>query len=180
MKGFREKPKKDRLEELEKMVSNMQMAMGILQQIAKKLLGEMELRRNDVQNAINLANDLQYRTLAILELGAFDKVKLEQLVEMYKLKDYNDASDKEDAEKNLVPADVLDDNSTVILTSTTNSDKDAGIFRSKFAVAQCPYEQLKKDLVGKKVGDKLDADLSGIIHHIEIIGIRQQKQEVKA
>lgn len=177
--GFRQPAKKDRLEQLETMVSNLQMAVQVSQTVLKQLLAQFELLKNDSTNTMNLSNDLQYRTLAMLQLGAFDIDKLDVIAEELKLADYNKASDQEDKDKGFVVADLLKEDSIVILTSITDSQKDGGIFRSKFPVAQCPFEQMKKDLVGKKVGDKFEADLNGIVHHVEIIGVRELAPKVE-
>ena len=173
LKGFRQPSKPDRLSELERMTSNLQMATQVTQQLLKQILGQLELVKGDNTNTINLANDLQYRTLAMIEVGNFSKSELEKEAERLKLIDYNSASDKEDKEKGYVNDDIVKEDSIVIISSTTDSQTDTGIFRSKFPVASCPFEQLKKDLVGKKWGDRFQADLKGTMHTIEIVGVKK-------
>ena len=164
---------KDRIRALETQLQNAQQALNISQMMIKQLMQQIDMLRKDSTNGINMCNDLQYRTLAMINLTNINLDALDEEADKLKLKDYNDASDKEDADKNYTIGDVVKEESIVILTSTTDTEDDQGIFRSKIPVVQIPFEQMKADILGKKVGDKFDADIQGINHHIEIVGIRE-------
>jgi len=164
---------KDRIRQLEVDFKNVQMALNISQMMVKQLMSQVEMMRQDAANSLNLANDLQYRTLAMINLMNIDTNALDAEADKLKLKDYNEASDKEDVEKGYTIGDVVKEESIVIISSTTDTDVDQGIFRSKIPVVQIPYEAMKNDMIGKKVGDKFQADINGVIHNVEIIGIRE-------
>jgi len=174
--GFRQSKgpsTKDRIRALETNLENSQQALNISQMMIKQLMQQIDMLRKDGNNSINMCNDLQYRTLAMLNLLNVDLDALDKEADRLKLVDYNNASDKEDKEKNYSIGDVVGEGSIVIVTSTTETEVDQGIFRSKIPVAQIPFEQMKTDIIGKKVGDKFEADLNGVKHNIEIVGIRE-------
>jgi hypothetical protein len=100
-----------------------------------------------------------------------DEATLNAKADAIKLEDYNKASDKEDAEKGLSVADVIAEDSIVIVTSTCD-DKDKEIFRSKFKLNEAGVPDLQANLLGKKVGDKVEVALNGITHNLEVLGIR--------
>ncbi len=170
---------KDRIRALEVNLKNSQQAVQISQMMIKQLMQQIDMLRQDSTNTLNRCNDLQYRTLAMINVGSIDTATLDAEADRLKLKDYNDASDKEDKEKGYTIGTEVKDESVVIVTSTTDQDNDQGIFRSKIPVVQIPFEQMKKDIVGKKVGDKFDADIQGVMHNIEILGIRELPKKLE-
>ena len=174
-KGFRnaKKPNKNqRLDELETMIQNIQMATRVIQMGMQQMGGSLGSMEKDIGGAMGVLNDLQYRTLAMMELMQVDKDKLEDIAEGMKLKDFNDASDKEDAEKKYTIADVVEKDSVIIITSECENAPEQAIFRSKFKLDESANKTAMETFPGKKVGDKFDFDINGNKHVIEIIGIR--------
>jgi len=173
---------KQKIRELEIQLSNVEMATRISQMMLKQVLEQFQALRRDLDNSMGILNDFQYRTQAMLELGNFDIDKLNEIAESFKLKDYMAASDSEDRVKGYLNDDngTIDANSIVIITSSTNGDKDKGIFRSKFPMSECTTESLKEKLLGKKVGDKVVEEINGDNHEITILQLRRQQQEVTA
>jgi len=182
MKGSKKLPLKDRVEELEKMLANLQMAMNISQAMIKNINSAGMKVDQDVSNMMGVVNDLQYRTLSMMENKVFSKDELNKVADSFKLKDFTSASDKEDADKGFTVSDETDAESIVIITSTTKEDNnDASIFRSKLAIKDTVLPELKEKLVGKKVGDHVTATINNLEHDIEILGIRKQpKEEIPA
>lgn len=173
---------KDKFRELEASLENIQMASRISQMMIKQILEQLQTIRRDTDNTMGVVNDLQYRTLAILELGNLDKKKLNDLAQEYKLNDYSRASDQEDAIKGyeLDNDGVVTENSVVIITSSTNGDEDKGIFRSKFKMSDCQLESLRQKLLGSQVGSSFEETISNDLHKITVLGIRKiisQEQE---
>ena len=173
MKGSKKLPLKDRVEQLETMLSNLQMVMNISQAMIKNINSAGMKVDQDVSNMMGVVNDLQYRTLSMMENTVFNKDELNEIADKFKLKDFNDASDKEDAEKGFIIGKETTPDSIVIITST--ADNDAGIFRSKLAIKDTVLPELKEKLVGKKVGDHVVANINGLEHNIEILGIREEQ-----
>ena len=166
---------KQKIKELEVAMQNVQMATQISQMMLKQILDQFQGMRRDLDNSMGILNDCQYRTQAIMELTGLDINKLNELAEGYKLNDYMKASDAEDEVKGyeLDNDGVIDENSVVIITSSTNGDEDKGIFRSKFAMPECQTDSLREQLLGKKVGDTFDEEINGDVHKIEILGLRK-------
>ena len=162
-----------RMGEMEKMVSNLQMAVNISQALLKRVNdmgGKLDM---DITNAMGIINDLQYRTLSMMENGNFDKAKLDETADNLKLVDFQSASDKEDEAKGFFSHDnPTTEDDIVIITSTTDKDYDAGIFRSKLAIKDAVLPDLKEKLVGKIVGDSFKTDVTRVVHEIPILGVR--------
>lgn len=184
MKGMRQtkslKSTKDRLKELEVAVQNSQMALQMSQMMVKHLTNQLSALQSDVGGVMGMSNDFQYRTLAMLELGAFDKDAINAKAEEFKLTDFEKASDKEDLSKGyeVDPAGVVTEDSIVIISSSTpDTDEDQGIFRSKFSMNECNTPDLREKLLGSKVGDTLETDIQGVVHKIDVLGLRLKKEE---
>lgn len=184
MKGMRQsksKPVNHRLNELEVLVKNSQMALQMSQMMVKHLTNQLSALQTDVTGVMGMSNDFQYRTLAMLELGNFDKDAVNTKAEEFKLADFNKASDKEDASKGyqVDTAGVINEDSIVIISSSTpDLADDAGIFRSKFSMTECNTPALREKLLGAKVGDAIEVDIQGVKHVIDILSLRL-KPEVK-
>jgi hypothetical protein len=174
-KQAKAKTGKDRMRELETELQNTAMATRISQMMLKQVLEQFQNLRQDIDNTMGILNDFQYRTQAMMSIGNFDLDLLDKKAEELKLKDYMDASDKEDLDKgySLNDSGLVNENSIVIITSITNGDNNRGIFRSKFPVSECFTETLKASLLGSKVGDSFEEIINGDVHNITVLGIRQ-------
>ena len=166
---------KTKIKELEVAMQNVQMATQVSQMMLRQMLEQFQGLRRDLDNSMGILNDFQYRTQAIMELTGLDIDKLNELAEGYKLRDYMAASDAEDAQKGYEPDEdgVINEESVVIITSSTNGEEDKGIFRSKFAMAECQTDTLREQLLGKKVGDSFTEEINGDEHEITIVGLRK-------
>lgn len=180
LKGQRQikaKGSKDEIRELKVALSNAEMGTRVSQMMLKQVLEQFQNLRRDMDNTMGIINDIQYRTIAMLDVGNINKEELEAKAELLKLADYNKASDQEDISKNyeLDNDSVIGEKSIVIITSTTNGDTDKGIFRSKFSMEECKTESLREKLLGAKVGDVVETELGGDLHSITILGLRKLK-----
>lgn len=173
--GFRQqkqKSKKDQMRELATMVQNLQMAVRVMQMGMQQMGQSFQRMDADIGNAMGVLNDIQYRTLAMIDAGNFDKDKLEKAAEGLKLKDYEEASDKEDKEKGYTVADEVAEDSVVILTSECKEDKSKSVFRTKFKLDESGNPEAQEKLKGLKVGDKTELKLGNFTHEVEVLGIR--------
>ena len=179
MKGMRQtkstKSTKDRLKELEVANQNSQMALQMSQMMVKHITNQLTALQTDVGGVMGMSNDFQYRTLAMLELGNFNKDDVNAKAEELKLSDFEKASVKEDAVKGyeVDEAGIVNEDSIVIISSSTpDTPEDQGIFRSKFAMTECNTPALREKLLGAKVGDGVEVDIQGTKHVISILGLR--------
>lgn len=181
MKGMKQdkaKPTKVRLKELEVAAQNSQMALQMSQMMVKHLTNQLSALQVDVGGVMGMSNDFQYRTLAMLELGDFDKDAINAKAEEFKLADFTKASDKEDLSKGyeVDPAGVINEKSIVIISSATpDLEEDQGIFRSKFHMNECNTPDLREKLLGSNVGDTIEVELQDVKHVIDILGLRLEK-----
>lgn len=180
--GFRQKPQgstKDKFRTVETEMKNTQMAARITQMMVQQLVQNGKSMSEDVGRLFQQTAELQYKFLALQEVLGVDMAKVKEATERLRLKDFNEASDKEDLEKGFTVADLVEDDSTVILTSTT-SDPDAGIFRSRVKLSETGSPALIQGLTGKGVGTKVEVELNGVKHNVELLGIRKPKAEAPA
>jgi uncharacterized coiled-coil protein SlyX len=169
---------KNRIKELEVALQNTQMALQVSQMMIKHLTDQFKATQNDVANTMGMLNDFQYRTLAMLEVGNFSKDAIDSQAEVLKLKDFNDASIKEDIEKGYLDdeAGVVAEDSVIVITSRTPGlEEDQGIFRSKFPMAECLTPALRNKLLGLKLNDKVSVELGGTTHEVSILSIKKLK-----
>jgi sporulation protein YlmC with PRC-barrel domain len=131
--------------------------------------------QSDLGRTVGVMNDLQYRLLAYQEVSGVDIEALKAKADELRLKDYNEASDKEDAEKGLIPVDTVESvNDYVVISSTTPGEaQDKGIFRSKFRISESGIAELMTGLIGKKVGETLEVKLADLNHVVEVLAIRK-------
>ena len=175
MKGFRQQTqdsRKERLRAIEAELKNSQMAARIGQMMTQQMMQNMQTMQQDLGRALGLVNELQYKILAVQKVSNLDNTQLSAYADELRLKDFNEASDKEDAQQGFTVGTAVDQESTVILTSKTE-DLDKGIFRSKLKLSECGVPDLIKAFEGREVGAKALVQLNGIEHEVELLAIRQ-------
>lgn len=173
LRGVKQEPKLNKTEMIQSMdkeLKNLQMAGRVSQMMVQQLLQNVQNMSKDLGNALGMINDLQYKILAMQHAGNFDMAVMTAKADELRLKDFVEASDAEDAAGNFTVGDVVRDDSTVIVTSTTAAG--AGIFRSRIKLAECGVPVLIRDLAGKTVGTKVVCQLNGEEHTVELLGIR--------
>src|SRR5206468_3418799 len=102
MNGFRQQPqgsRKQQVRSLEADVKNTQMALRINQMMVQQLMQSNKNLSDDLGRALGLINELQYKVLAVQQVANLDTGALSKIANDLRLKDFNEASDKEDAEK---------------------------------------------------------------------------------
>ena len=176
---------KTKVKELEVALQNMQMALQVSQMMIKHLTDQFKATQNDLSSTMGMLNDFQYRTLAMLEVGKFNTGEIESIAEKLKLKDFDNASDKDDALKGYVDdeAGLVTEDSVITITSRTpDLAEDQGIFRSKFPMSECLSPQLRQKLLGLKLNDTVTAELNGASHVITILSVKKalNKEEQSA
>jgi hypothetical protein len=173
--GFRQQKqasKKDQLKQLAQMVQNLQMAVRVMQMGLQQFGQSFQRMDADIGNAMGVLNDIQYRTLAMVQSGKFNKEELDKVAEGLKLEDYEKASDKEDKERGYTVADVVAEDSVVILTSECKEDKSKSVFRTKFKLDESGNPEAQEKLKGLKVGDKAELKIGKDTHEVTVLGVR--------
>lgn len=181
-KGFRQKPqanRKERLTQLEQRIGQLEMASRISQMMTQQLMNNMKHMQQDIGRALGLLNETQYKILAMQQVSGLDVPAMNEIANGLRLTDFNEASDREDAEGQFTVGDVVRADSTIVLTSTT-ANTDQGIFRSRIKLADCGVPELIKAFTGAQVGAKATVALNGVNHDVELLGIRNPAPVVEA
>jgi hypothetical protein len=173
---FRQQPQpstKDKFRTMDVEVKNLQMASRVTQMMCQRLVDNGKGMAEDMSKLFQLVSELQYKYLAIQKATGVDVDKLSEIAADLRLKDFNDASDKQDAQEGFEVVDLVEEDSTVILTSTTSVTPDQGIFRSRIKLADCGVEELIQGLLGKPAGTKVKTKLNGVDHEVELLSVRR-------
>lgn len=183
MKGFRTAPQGNRKEKLhahDVSIKNMEMGVRINQMMTQQLMQNIKGMHEDIGRALNLISEIQYKILAIQKVSGLDVAAMNLVANEQRLQDFCEASDKEDAEKGFTVGTAVDEQSTIILTSTTDAGPDAGIFRSRIKLSECGVPDLINAFMGREVGAKALVNLNGLEHEIELLAIRQPSAQEAA
>jgi hypothetical protein len=160
-----------RIRELDTELKNVQMAGRLTQMMLQQMLTNFQNLSKDLGKAFGVVNELQYKILAMQSLYSEDEMtSISQKAEALRLKDFEEASAAEDTEGNFTFGDKVQENSTVIITSTTQDG--AGLFRSRIKLAESGVPALIQGLMGQGVGTKVKCQLNGADHEVELLGIR--------
>lgn len=162
----------DRFDALERQVKDMEMAVRVSQMLLQQISNSIQPLSRDVGELANRQREVQYKVLAVQNLLSLEADKINEKAGDLQLKDFEEASAKEDLEKGYLEASLVAEDSVVILTSTAAAAPEKSILRSKLLISEIGFPQLKADLVGKKVGDKVSADIGGVKHEITLLAIR--------
>jgi hypothetical protein len=180
--GFRQQPqvgRKERLASLETKLANLEMASRISQMMTQQLMQNMKNMQEDLGRSLSIINELQYKILAMQQVSGLDLSAMNEVANGMRLKDFTEASDREDAENGFTVGDKVEANSTVVLTSKTEG-VDAGIFRSRIELAKSGVPDLINAFMGREVGAKALVKLNGVEHEVELLAIRQPAPEVSS
>ena len=173
-KGKQQLSKGQRFELVEKKVKQLEMTTRVNQMLLQQIGNSVSPMQSDVTETIGRQRELQYRVLAVQELLNLKLEEIEAKSLELQVRDFDEASDKEDKEKQYEAAEVVGEDSAVIVTSKTpEEDDDKGILRSKLLYSEISLPGLKEVLLGTKVGDIVEADVQGVKHKIEVLGIRK-------
>jgi hypothetical protein len=171
-KGRQQLTKGQRFEAMEKTLKQLQMSVQVNQMLMKQIGNTISPMQSDLQEFIGRQRELQYRVLAVQELADLDIETINAKSRELQIRDFEETSEKEDAEKGYTAADVVAEDSVITLTSTTpEEEEDKGILRSKMEYSEFNLPELKEALLGAKVGDLVDADVNGVKHKIEVLKI---------
>jgi hypothetical protein len=164
------KTKGQRAMETEKGVQQLQMATRMSQMLIQQMGNSIQTISKDMGELTGRQRDIQYRLLAIQELLGLNADDVVAKAEALQVRDFEETSSKEDAAEGCTDADTVTEDSVIILTSKVESG--GGILRTRLKVAELGFPQLKQDLLGKKVGDTVEADINGTKHSITLLGIK--------
>lgn len=174
-KGFRTQPldsKKEQMRTLQTEMSNMQTATRITQMMLQQLLQNNKTMSEDLGRSLNQLYELQYKVMAVQKALNLDPKQLDEIANKQRSMDFDEAAAKEDAKMGMLDGDMVGENSTVVLTSTTEGE-DKGIFRSRVKLSEAGVPALTTALMGKKVGEKAKVMLNDVEHTVEVLSIKE-------
>lgn len=161
---------------LDKRVENIEMSSRITQMLIKQIGNSMNQISANVRELANRQRDLQYRLLAVQDLTGLETDKINALAEEKQVKDFTDASDKENEEKGYTAGDVVDEDSVVVFTTKTEN-ADRSILRSKLALSEIALPDFREALLEKKVGHTFEAQLQGVSHEVTLLEVWQKPEK---
>lgn len=160
-----------RIREIDVELKNSLMAQRVCQMMVQQLMTNLQNMGQDLGKAYGIISELQYKLLAVQSVANLDVKALNDKAAQLRLNDFIEASDAEDVKSGFTLADKVQEESTVIITSTTQG-ADAGLFRSRIKLAECGNPGLIAGLTGAPIGAKVKTVLNGVEHEVELLGIR--------
>lgn len=160
-----------RIATMDKELKNIQMAGRVSQMMLQQVMNNLQSMSKDLGKAFGTINELQYKIIAMQTVGNFDMDAMAKKAEELRLNDFVEASDAEDIKGNFTIGTVAKEDSTIVITSTT-AGTDAGIFRSRIKLAECGVSALIQGFMGQAPGTKVNCQLNGVQHEVELLAIR--------
>jgi hypothetical protein len=165
----------ERQQSVEKRTEQLEFAIRMSQMLLQQIGNSVQGMQRDISELASMQRDLQYRTVALQSLSGSSLDEVNALAEQLQIKDFNEASDKEDEELDYSAADVISENSIIVITSKADQGRD--ILRSKLVLSEIAFPKLREDLLGKKANDVIEADLNGTHHTVTVLSIRNKPAE---
>ena len=170
------KTKGQRFQETENGVQQLQMATRVNQMLVQQIGNSVTSLSKEIGELSGRQRDAQYRVLALQALLGLSLEEIDKKAEEMQVRDFGEASAKEDAAEGCTDVDFVEENSVIVLTSKVGTT--GGILRTRLKVAELGFPQLRDDLLGKKVGDTIEADISGTKHTITVLAIKNAPKKV--
>ena len=172
--------KGQRFEQVEQSVKRTEMQLQVFQMLSQQMGNTVVKVQETLDELVHKQRELQYRTLALQSLvpGVTLDVIQEKATSL-QVEDFEELNEKENTAKGYTAADLVADNSAIVLTTTTDGENDKGVLRSKLVWKEIGYPELKDGALGKKAGDKFDATIDNTLHHVVLLEV-YTVPEVKA
>lgn len=167
-----------KIKDLEKHIENISMALRVNQMLLKKVIDQIQPMQLELKSNTGILNDFQYRILGLQKCLPVDVQELSAAVDELKLKDWQEASDKDDISNNLKSTDVVSakEDMVIITSKILGETSEAGIFRSKVKLEEAGAD-LVEALLSKKVGESVEVKLNDKIHQITLLGVRVKQTQ---
>ena len=169
--------KAEAFQALEKKVEHLEVVTKVSQSLLQRFGQSFSAMEQDITQVANSQREIQYKLLAMSKLLDMDDSKMTEKVEELQITDFEEASAKEDSEKELTIAKVVDVNSIIVFTSKA-ADDGKDILRSKVDLEALNHPDFVETALGKVVGDSFPTDINGVQHEITLLEIKA-KPEVK-
>jgi hypothetical protein len=168
----------ERVALLEKNAEATSMGVRVSQMLLQQMLQRVTQLEERLGFVLSSNSDLQFRLLALQKVTGVNIDALQLEADKIKLDEWTKASEEDNAARGLVPAsEVVDQDSIVVITSTTPGAEDKGIFRSKVSVIEIGSKEAIEAFQGKKPGDKFELELAGNTHVVELLEVYAQQKE---
>ena len=167
--------KGEKFEELSKRVEQLEMSTRFSQMMLQQMGNSVQPMQKDISEFANRQRDLTYRLLAFQDLTNVSREDVDAKTKELQLVDFEDLNKKDDEERGYTASTsgIVEEDSVIVITSVTpDSDVDAGILRSKMVISQVNNPDLREALLGKKQGETIEFDLSGIKHAATILDVK--------
>jgi len=167
--------KGEKFDALTQRVEQLEMSTRFSQMMLQQIGNTVQPIQKDISEIASRQRDLQYRLLAYQELTNISREDVDTKTKELQLVDFVDLNKKDDEEQGYLASEsgIVEDNSVIVITSETpESNIDAGILRSKMVLSEVNNPELREALLGKKLGETTEFDLSGVKHVATILDIK--------
>ena len=165
--------KGERQDALEKSVNQLQTATRLTQMLMQQTGQSLQNIQRDISELANRQREMQYRLRAYQDISGIALSDVDKKSTELQITDFDEFSAKDDEDNNLIVTDTVEEDSIVIFTTVAPDNK--GYLRSKQALEDIGFPQMREDLLGKKVGATIEVDINGVTHSLTLLGVRKKE-----
>lgn len=171
-----------RIDELEKnveilanAVQSLQVTNKVMQNLAKQTMANFTTLADEVKTLNRALADSQYAVQVLKRHATISEADLNAEAAALQIKDFEEAIAKEDAEENLLPASYVDEDSVIVITSSTpDLTPDQGFLRSRLDMQQVSIVDFRTKVLGKQVQESFECDINGTRHNVTLLSIKKK------
>lgn len=149
--------------------------VNLNQMMIKRVNENLMFMADELQQVKQINTETQYRFLALMEYLNVDKDQLQVAIDAKRLSDFDAESKRMDELEGVTALNSIEsrDNLVVLTSTTPDESEDKGIFRSRIRINEMNQPELEASLIGKQVGEVVEAQLNGVRHLITILKVGQ-------
>jgi len=164
--------KAESFQKLCKQVEHLEMNSKVFQTIIQRFGQSFSGMEQDISSIATTQRDIQYKLLAMTEILNIDNDTLNGKIEKLQIVDFEEASEKEDAERSFTKVDVVESNSVVVFTTSTVDSKAKDILRSKVDLEEINHPEFVAAVMGKSRGDTFTTTINEAEHSVTVLDIK--------
>lgn len=156
-------------------VQSLQNSQQVLQMFAKQSMTNLLKLSEEVKELNKALTDAQYFIHVLKNFANISEDTLNDEAAKLQVIDFEKAIEAQDAEQALLPTDLVEEDSVVVVTSTTpDVTPDKGFLRSRLEVEMVSIPEFRTNILGKHAGDTFSCDINGVKHDVTLLSVKKK------
>lgn len=159
-------------------VQGLQTTNKVMQSLSKQTMTNLMNLSDEMKDLNRALSDAQYFIHVLKKHASITDETLNSEAALLQIKDFNEAIAKEDEAEGLVPAEFVDEDSVVVITSSTPGlTPDKGFLRSRLDLQQVSIKDFRDNILGKKTNDSFSCEINGTQHQVTLLSVKKKPNE---